>query len=150
MQSGAGMNLVSLMDIFTILVFFLLANTGAQQLPSRKDVKLPVSVATKPPGENLVVTVTRDSILVQGTKVAPLQEVLAAEEPIISALSAELQRRAPHAEPAAGQPDADRAVIIMGDESIPYGLLRKILVTCQDARFNRIEFAAHLSGKDKI
>lgn len=150
MQSGAGMNLVSLMDIFTILVFFLLANSGAQQLPSRKDVKLPVSVATKPPGENLVVTISRDSILVQGTKVAQVQDVIDSKETIVSALSDELQRQAPRAEITAGQPEVERAVIIMGDENTPYELLRKILVTCQDARFNRIEFAAHLSGKDKL
>ena len=73
MQSGAGISLVSLMDIFTILVFFLLANSGAQQIPSRKDVKLPVSIATKAPGENLVITVTRDSILVQGSLRLPLR-----------------------------------------------------------------------------
>lgn len=150
MQGGAGMNLVSLMDIFTILVFFLLANTGAQQLPTGKDVKLPVSVATKPPGENLVVTVSRDSILVQGTKVASVPEVLAGPETVIPALSDELQRRAPGPDRAAGSADIERAVIIMGDQSIPYELLRKILVSCQDARYTRIEFAAHLSGKGKI
>ena len=150
MQGGAGMNLVSLMDIFTILVFFLLANTGAQQLPIGKNVKLPVSVADKPPGENLVVTVSRDSILVQGKKVAAVEEVMAGAETIIPALSEELQRRAPRVDPAADPAGTGRSVIIMGDQSIPYELLRKILVSCQDARYNHIEFAAHLSSKGKI
>lgn len=149
MQGRSAISLVSLMDIFTILVFFLLANSGAQQLPSSRDVKLPVSVATKPPGENLVVTVSRDSILVQGKRVALVQEVLDSNDTVIAALSDELRRRAPRTEPA-GDPGAERAVIIMGDQTIPYGLLRKILVSCQDARYTRIEFAAHLSGKDKI
>ena len=150
MQSGTGINLVSLMDIFTILVFFLLANSGAQQIPSRKDVKLPVSIATKAPGENLVITVTRDSILVQGKKVAQVQDVMDTKETVVPALSAELQLRAPTTQAILDQPDLQRAVIIMGDESIPYELLRKILVTCQDAKFNRIQFAAHLSSKGKM
>lgn len=149
MQSGAGMNMVSLMDIFTILVFFLLANSGAQQLPSRKDVKLPVSVATKAPGENVVITVTRDTILVQGKKVALVQDVLAVSDTVVTELSDELKLRAPVTLAGGGVPDAVRAVTIMGDENIPYELLRKILATCQHAKFNRIEFAAHLSAKGK-
>ncbi|MCK7583481.1 MAG: hypothetical protein MZV65_53405 [Chromatiales bacterium] len=86
----------------------------------------------------------------QGTKVAPVPEVLAAGETIIPALSEELRRRAPRADSSRASPMHERAVIIMGDESIPYEPLRKILVTRQDAGYNRIEFAAHLSSKGKI
>lgn len=149
MQSGAGMNLVSLMDIFTILVFFLLANSNSQQLPSSKDVKLPVSVATKAPGENLVITITKDSILVQGKKIAQVQEVMATTETVISVLSTELNSRVANVPVVAGTQGTRRAVMIMGDESIPYELLRKILATCQAAKYTRIEFAAHLSAKGK-
>ena len=91
MQGGAGMNLVSLMDIFTILVFFLLANSSSQQLPSSREVRLPVSIATKVPGENLVITVSKDSILVQGKKVAAVQEVMQEKEPLIALLGNELK-----------------------------------------------------------
>lgn len=150
MQSGAGMNLVSLMDIFTILVFFLLANSSSQQLPSSRDVKLPVSIATKAPGENLVITVTKDSILVQGKKVAQIQDVMVTKETLISPLSSELKLRTANAPATPGGQDTQRAVIIMGDESIPYELLRKILATCQDAKYTQIQFAAHLSSKGKV
>lgn len=150
MQSGAGMNLVSLMDIFTILVFFLLANSSSQQLPSSRDVKLPVSIATKAPGENLVITVTKDSILVQGKKVAQIQDVMVTKETLISPLSSELKLRTANAPATPGGQDPQRAVIIMGDESIPYELLRKILATCQDAKYTQIQFAAHLSSKGKV
>jgi biopolymer transport protein TolR len=153
MQSGAGMNMVSLMDIFTILVFFLLASSSSQQLPSSRDVKLPVSVATKAPGENLVITVTKDSILVQGKKVAQIQDVMLTKETVISPLSSELKLRTANAPVAPVTPDTQapqRTVIIMGDESIPYELLRKILATCQDAKYTQIQFAAHLQGKGKV
>ncbi|HYQ72258.1 MAG TPA: biopolymer transporter ExbD, partial [Gammaproteobacteria bacterium] len=43
---GAGINLVSLMDIFTILVFFLLVNSSdGEVLPTHKAVNLPESIA---------------------------------------------------------------------------------------------------------
>lgn len=150
MQSGAGMNLVSLMDIFTILVFFLLANSSSQQLPSSRDVKLPVSIATKAPGENLVITVTKDSILVQGKKVAQIQDVMVTKETLISPLGSELKLRTANAPATPGTQDPQRTVMIMGDESIPYELLRKILATCQDAKYTQIQFAAHLKGKGKV
>jgi biopolymer transport protein ExbD len=149
MQSGTSMNMVSLMDIFTILVFFLLANTSAQQLPSSRAVKLPVSVTTKAPGEFLVITVTKDSILVQGKKVAQVPDVMLESQAIIAPLSAELKLRTAHISPTPDTRSAQRTIMIMGDESIPYELLRKILATCQDAKYTQIQFAAHLQGKGK-
>ena len=149
MQSGAGMNMVSLMDIFTILVFFLLASSSAQQLPNSRDVKLPVSVATKAPGEHLVITVTKDSILVQGKKVAQVQDVLTAKEMLILPLGDELKLRTSGTRSASDKQDAQRTIMIMGDENIPYELLRKILATCQDAHYTQIQFAAHLRAKGK-
>ena len=148
MQRGAGMNMVSLMDIFTILVFFLLASSSAQQLPNSRDVRLPVSVATKAPGENLVITVTKDSILVQGKKVAQVQDVMTAGGMLIPPLGDELKLRT-SGKDAGNKQDKQRAIMIMGDESIPYELLRKILATCQDARYTQIQFAAHLRAKGK-
>lgn len=149
MQRGPGMNLVSLMDIFTILVFFLLVNSSAQQLPSSKDVKLPLTVATTVPDENLVLTVTKESILVQGKEVARVQDVLATAETVIPALSQELKGWAAQRTLAVAGESLPRSVMILGDESIPYALLRKILSTCQDARYSEILFAAHHVGKSK-
>ena len=45
-KRSTALNLVSLMDIFTILVFFLLVNSSdVEVLPSAKDVQLPESIA---------------------------------------------------------------------------------------------------------
>ena len=55
-QTMVDMNLVSLIDVFTILIFFLLSNSGGvETLPSPKAVLLPESVAQKSPAETVVV-----------------------------------------------------------------------------------------------
>ena len=55
------MNLVSLIDIFTLLIFFLLSNTAAVEvLPSSKAVKLPESTSEKIPKETLVLVVNNN------------------------------------------------------------------------------------------
>ena len=65
-KGRAVLNLVSLMDIFTILVFFLLVNSGeVQVLPNAKALVLPESKAIQEPKETLAVMVNRDEILVQ-------------------------------------------------------------------------------------
>src|SRR3990167_538150 len=68
-QSAVDLNLVALIDIFTILIFFLLSSaSGVELLASPKAVKLPESVAEKSPRETVVVVVSGDYILVDGRK----------------------------------------------------------------------------------
>ena len=64
-QRNVTLNLVALMDIFTILVFFLLVNSGeVQTLPNAKDLSLPESVAEQRARESVVVVVTEQDLLV--------------------------------------------------------------------------------------
>ena len=51
----AHLNIVSLMDIFTLLVFFLLASNDTEVLPSASIVKMPESVSEQKPRETVVV-----------------------------------------------------------------------------------------------
>ncbi len=139
-----ALNLVSLMDIFTILVFFLLVNSSnSQQIPSSKDLRLPTSVAKKVPKETLVIAITERNILVQGRSVAEVGQVLASEEVFIPNLKKELSFHASKGLFANNEAKKrGRAVTIMGDEKLPYELLRKILATCRQANYTQVAFAA--------
>ena len=141
-QSGLDMNLVSLIDIFTILIFFLMSATGIEVLSSGQAVKLPPSTAEKAPRETVVVTVSRDDILVEGRVVAKVADVLAMEGDLIAPLQAELaglqtSRKVIRAENEA----AAKAVTIMGDKEIPYRLLRKVMATAAKADYADVSFA---------
>ena len=140
-----ALNLVSLMDIFTILVFFLLVSSSSvQQLPKKKDIKLPTSFATKAPKETLIISITQRNILVQGREVALIDEVLADVEPLIRTLETELVFQASKTRivKTADGKIKGKSVTIMGDENIPYELLRKVLATCRQANYTQIAFAA--------
>ncbi len=77
-KGGAALNLVSLMDIFTILVFFLLVNSSeVETLPKSKDLQLPESIAEKKPEESVVILIGEEDILVQGAPVAKVADVFA-------------------------------------------------------------------------
>lgn len=144
MRKAPALNLVSLMDIFTILVFFLLvSSSAAQQLPNNKNLKLPTSSAKKSPNETLLITITKQDILVQGRKVADVATLLSSENNIIESLKQELLFQS-----SKGlllneqQKGAAKAATIIGDENIPYDLLRRILATCRQASYTQIAFAA--------
>ncbi|PKG38782.1 ExbD/TolR family protein [Psychromonas sp. Urea-02u-13] len=149
LHSHAGLNLVSLMDIFTILVFFLLVSSGSQQLPNSKDITLPASVADKVPEETLVISITETEVLVQGKKVAEVATLMNSEQSIIDALKTELNFRADSRVYADKDDNSGLAVTIMGDENIPYELLRKILATCRAANYTKIAFAAVQTAQEK-
>ena len=139
-QTMVDMNLVSLIDVFTILIFFLLSNSGGvETLPSPKAVLLPESVALKSPAETLVVVVSGTEILVDGRRVAMVADVLGAEGDLIETLQAELELQSNR--PVVRNEATAKRLTIMGDKEIPYRLLRKIMVTSARANFSDVSFA---------
>jgi biopolymer transport protein ExbD len=132
------------MDIFTILVFFLLVNSSeVETLPNAKDVRLPDSTAEEKPRESVVVLVTDRQVLVQGRPVAEIAAIDRSEGVIIPELKAALEEQTGRAL-LGGQSDeavAEREVTIMGDREIPYSLLKKVMATCTAADYGRLSLA---------
>ena len=147
-KSMMDLNLVSLIDIFIILVFFLLTNSmETEVLPSSKAVRLPESIAEKSPMVTVMVTISAQDILVQGKSVASVPEVLDSASDLIEPLKAELDLQASRQVIRKEREAESRTVTIMGDKEIPYRLLRKVMVTCARAHYNHISFAVLQKGK---
>jgi len=151
MGSGA-LNLVSLMDIFTILVFFLLVNSSdVQTLPNAKDMKLPESIAEKKPEETVTILIGRTDILVQGSPVAKIEQVMATQGNDIPALrEALLSQNDRVLRREANDDIAGREVTIMGDKDIPYRLLKKVMATCTASDYGQISLAVLQKSSDKL
>ena len=141
-RSFAELNMISLMDIFTILVFFLLVNSSdVEILPSVKAVKLPESVAEKSPKQTVVIVVNDQDILVQGRKVASVTEVFNSGGELIAGLKSELDYQKSRDTSARKAGATGHEITIMGDKEIPYRLLKRIMVTCVRANYDNISLA---------
>ena len=141
-QSQLDLNLVSLIDIVTILIFFLLSSAaGVEILPSSKAVKLPQSISDKSPRETVVVVVSSADIVVDGRRVASVPEVMASPGDLIAPLKEELDLQAGRKVIRAEKRAQTQAVTIMGDKDIPYQLLRKVMYTAARANFSDMSFA---------
>ena len=142
-KSQPKLNLVSLMDIFTILVFFLLVNSSdVEVLQNNKSIKLPESVADNQPQDNLIVMVRNEDIIINGRVIATIPAVTASADEEIAALKQELDylsARKPYASDEERQKGRD--VTIMGDSALPYTLLKKIMTTCAKSEYRNISLA---------
>jgi biopolymer transport protein ExbD len=151
LKKQSSLNLVSLMDIFTILVFFLLVNSSdVEVLEANKDIKLPDSVSEKKPEDTLVVMLNNEQLIVQGRKVADVAAIMGSQELTIAALEQELQYQASK-RPVLTEEEQKkgRAVTIMGDKAVPYQLLKRVMTTCAGAEYRNISLAVNKVESDE-
>ncbi len=143
----AALNLVSLMDIFTILVFFLMVNSSeVEVLQTSSKIKLPDSTSEQRPDNNLVISVSAEDLIVQGRPVAKIESLLGAETEVIDGLKEELVYQA-NRRPE--MPEGGFEITVMGDKELPYWLLKRILLTCQSTDFARVSLAVNkVAGAD--
>ena len=151
-KAGTALNLVSLMDIFTILVFFLLVNSSdVEVLPNAKEIQLPESIAEVKAKETVVILISEKHIIVQGTPVALVAEVMSRKGNDIPELRQALKSQNDRVLRREAQDDiAGREVTIMGDKDIPYRLLKKVMATCTESDYGRISLAVLQKSSDKL
>ena len=139
-NEGASLSLTSLMDIFTILVFFLLVNSpDNQQLPDNKDIVLPKSAEQELPKEVLTIQISAKDILIQDIRIAAAGDVLAMEEDIVPSIVEELNFRASRSLPVINEDgEAEREVMLIADRANPYALIKKIMVSCTQTEYSKI------------
>ena len=151
-KSVVALNLVSLMDIFTILVFFLLVNSSdVETLPNAKDLQLPESIAEKKAKETVVILIGEEDILVQGTAIAKVADVMKIKGNDIPALRQALKSQNDRVLRREAQDDiAGREITIMGDRDIPYRLLKKVMATGTESDYGQISLAVLQKSSDKL
>ena len=151
-KAAGALNLVSLMDIFTILVFFLLVNSSeVEVLPNAKDIQLPESIAEQKAKESVVILIGEENIIVQGTPIVKVSDVMRRRGNDIPELRQALLSQNDRVLRKEAQDDiAGREVTIMGDKDIPYRLLKKVMATCTASEYGKISLAVLQKSSDKL
>ncbi len=149
-QEKATLNLTSMMDMFTILLVFLLRAFSLEgQLVHPSDyLTLPKSTVKQPPELALEVVVSKEWIMVNDKPVARVKEVEQQQGLIIPALKAELDvhaREAKKMEELYGTPFSGK-ITIQGDKDLPYNTLVKVMATCGQAEYPNMRLAVYQKG----
>ena len=137
------MNLTSLMDIFTILVFFLLVNSSSVEvLETPKQITLPASVVEEKPRETVVIFISPDEVTVQGEMVIRTADILAMKGQNIAAIGARLDVVNQSIIGLRTQAMAEnQEITILADKSVPFRVVKKVMSTCTSQGYGRISLA---------
>jgi biopolymer transport protein TolR len=134
-------NVVSLMDIFTILVFFLLVNASDPTvLPNAKGIEMPQSIAEKKPRVSVVLMLSKEDISLQGEKVVSSDDITGNQKADIQKLQLALQEELliVQADIKEGE---KKEITIMGDKGVPFSLIKQVMQICSSAGFEQISLS---------
>lgn len=140
-----ALNLTSLMDVFTILVLYLLVNQSAVEVVEPpKDIKLPDSVVETKPKQTVVMLVSEQQIMIQGTPVATYDEVLNNKTGVVEPVRATLQRLKENVIGLNTEAVAkSNEVTIMAHRTVPFKVLKTLMSSCTSAGYSTISLAVN-------
>ena len=147
-RTDAELNLIPLIDILSVMVAFLLVySTEVEIIQNTKGIEIPQSIAQAQPKQSVVVMITKDQLFVQGELVATMSEIQGSKAPLIEPLRAVLERPMIDGESAQEAELAAREITVMGDKSLPYDVVKKVMATCTASNYGKISLA--VLQKDK-
>ena len=137
------MNLTSLMDVFTILVFFLLVNSGSVEVvEAPKDVKLPESRIESKPRETVVISISPEDILIQGMLAGSVGDVLEGESLPLDNVRARLAELKENVIGINTKMVAQsQEVTILADRSVPFTVIKQVMSTCTSEGYENVSLA---------
>jgi biopolymer transport protein ExbD len=149
--TSAGLNLVSLMDVFTILVFFLLVNSSSSDvMEPPKNIKLPDSVVEAKPRETVIVMITPTEVLVQGEPVITTQEVIDSKTAIIEQVKDRLLLQQKKVIGISTKTvSQSKEVTVLAHRTVPFHLMKKVMASCTSAGYGKISLAVVQKAKSK-
>jgi biopolymer transport protein ExbD len=139
----AALNLTSLMDVFTTLVFFLVINQGSSEvLETPKQIRLPESAMDERPRETVVIFISPEEVTVQGERVALVADIHATGRQNVEPIA---RRLAELSDSVIGiktlRVSESEEVTILADRSVPFSVVKKVMSTCTSQGYGRISLA---------
>lgn len=137
------LSLTSLMDVFTILVFFLLVNSAnTEVLQTPKQIKLPSSVVEDKPRETVVVFISPTDVTVQGEVVASVPDIAASERQNVTPIALRLAQLSSNVIGTSTHAVAEsKEITILADRTVPFNVVKKVMSTCTSEGYLRISLA---------
>ena len=142
-QKVQSLPLTSLMDVFTILVFFLLFHSGSSEIiEAPKQIKLPESIVEAKPRETVVIMVSPEDVLVQGKAVVSTAQLLDTNTGNVAEIAERLTDLERNIIGINTKTAVDsKEVTILADKSIPFRALKRIMSTCTSSGYGKISLA---------
>ena len=141
---SAGMMLTSLMDIFIVLVLYLLVNQGTGvELDPPEHVVLPTSGVDTAPRQSVVIVLSNDDVRVQGQPVVKMADVVGSDELEIAPIRQAIEHIKAESAKHQDQAGVNTEVTIVADQNVPFKVLKKVMLSSSNAGYGKISFAVN-------
>lgn len=141
------LNITSMMDMFTIVLVFLLKSFAAEGslLTSADNLILPVSAKSESPQEvSMNIVVDREWVLVDDQQVMKTDDASNQDslnlQPVFEVLQ-EKRREEEESEMAGLIDNSIGKIVVQFDKNMPYDIVTKTVATCGYAGYNNVKFA---------
>ena len=134
-------NLVSILDILTVLLAFLLQSFSVEGdiITPSQALTLPASSAKKKPELALRIAVTQDYLLYEGNAIVEISKMMAAKDIVVPELSTMLEERKKTTQKIAANSSTVEFkgdVVIEADRKIRFDVLERVIYTCGQAGYS--------------
>lgn len=152
-STNADLNVTPLVDMFVILVLFLVANFSAtgEILSMSKDIELPEASNTDELQLAPVVQVSKDQVIVSGTSVGRVDDLTREDYLNIPALEEKLRDMKKQFEDlhnAANDSGSFKGdVNIQADKKVQFRIIKRVMFSCAAAGYGNIAFATMAPSK---
>lgn len=146
-QGEAGLIITSLIDIFVIVLVFLLRTISAEGnlMTSADNLVLPMSARAKSPTEvSLAIIGDQHHINVDGVPLVETDKVRKQDSLIVAPVLEVLTKKREEekkAEMLGIIKEATGKVVVQFDKNMPYDIVTKVMATCGYAGYSNIKFA---------
>jgi biopolymer transport protein ExbD len=145
--------MTALVDVLTVLVFFLLKNFSSEGdiITQTRNLELPTSTSRTRPEQTLTVSISPMHILVEGNPVALVAEEWERGGTEIPSLARILEEKRRQTEQIAEFDESvkfDGKLTIQGDRKIPFWLLQKVMSTCGGNGYSSFSLAVTKQNVD--
>lgn len=138
--AALGINLIPMMDVLCVLVFFLLFHSFNSTMPEAQ-ITLPTSIAETKPRETVTIVVTPEVVMVQGEAVINTPKLLDDSLGTVYEVRARLEQLRELIEKSTKTAAENREITLLADKTIPFKALKKIMSTCTASGYGKISLA---------
>ena len=150
--SNADLLITPLVDMFVIIVLFLIANFSAtgEILNMTKDIQLPTATHVDELELAPIVMISNDDVIINGMSVARVADLSRDDYLPIPALEEKLREQRKETEELhalANDGTAFKGVVnIQGHKDVPFRIIKRVMFSCQGGGYANINFAVLRSG----
>ncbi len=146
-RAAEKLNITSMMDMFTIILVFLLKSysSDGQLITPAQGLEIPESKTELSAQLALEIQVGQSQISVDGIPVADIKNLIGKKEMLIPELVEQLKKEKESAELLAKSQGKEfkGKLVIHGDKKMPYEILTKVMYSCGQVGYSEQNFVVY-------